>query len=819
LSATDAPAAQEATRRAERQLAVQYEVASAIAESATLEAAASPILATISRESGWEAAALWLADEAAPHLRCVAFWHSPDLDADELERETLETQLPQGGGLPGHVWATRRAAWIVEGAEQPDVPLAEAARAAGLHGAVAYPLLVGDEVRGVIELLGRSARPPDGDLHRMLEAVSMQLGQLVERLRTEEALSRSHHLLASVVEGLPDPVFVKDTEGRYVLVNGAAARADDLARHDVLGKTDFELRPEDAAARLRRRDVEVMETGRAQTYEETVTHPNGTTRLWLTSKAPFRDAAGRVTGVVGVARDITEQRKAEQALHASAEQIADLYNKAPCGYHSLGRDGTFLTINDTELAWLGYERGEIVGKLRLPDILTPSGRIAFDKHFSTLRETGRVSDLELELVRKDGTTFPVFLSATAVLDESGRFVMSRSTMVDITQRQAAEEALRVSEGELRQALKMEAVGRLAGGVAHDFNNLLTAILGYSDLLLPELELTDHRRADVEEIRRAAERAMALTRQLLAFSRRENLDSRPLELNTIVSDIASLLRRLIGENVELVTVLGEDVPQICGDRGQVEQVIVNLAVNAHDAMPTGGRLVIETANVTAGEVRAGSHPYALITVTDTGTGMDESTLARIFDPYFTTKERGKGTGLGLSTVYGIVDSIGGHVVVDSEPERGTRFSVYLPAAELVEELEPVPPEEEPLRGTETVLLVEDEPIVRTLTARILLEHGYEVLEAERGDEALELAADPANEIDLVVSDIVMPGMNGLELGERLRRAHPGLRFVFVSGYADSAFGGASSLPADAAFVEKPFTPPVLLRRVREALDEP
>jgi nitrogen-specific signal transduction histidine kinase len=404
-----------------------------------------------------------------------------------------------------------------------------------------------------------------------------------------------------------------------------------------------------------------------------------------------------------------------------------------------------------------------------------------------------------------------------VRDTAGKAIGVVGVAHDVTEERRVVAVLQATESQLRQAHKLEAIGRLAGGVAHDFNNLMTAILGYSDLLLPELSPDDQRRGDVEEIRRAAERGMMLTRQLLAFSRRDVLDSRPLDVNTVVTEITSLLRRLIGESVELETVLGSDVSPVRVDRGQLEQVIVNLAVNAHDAMPDGGRLVIETANATDPGRPPGARQYVLLSVTDTGTGMDESTLAQIFDPYFTTKERGKGTGLGLSTVYGIVDSLGGYVVVDSEPERGTRFAVYLPTTEWIDEAEPAPHEEAPPRGTETVLLVEDEPIVRSLTARILIENGYRVLEAARGDEALAIAADSGNRIDLVVSDIVMPGMNGLELGARLRQAHPHLRFVFVSGYADSAFGGVSSLPPDSAFVEKPFTPPVLLKRIREALD--
>ncbi len=691
MRAADVPRSEPTdVNRAERQLAAHCELVRLLAGATTLEATAPKVLEAIAVPSGWEAATLWLVGESSKQLESVAFWHHPELELDELERATFATRLERGVGLAGYVWAIGRAAWVVDDTRDPDSPLEARARQVGLHGAVGCPIFARDEIGGVLEFFGRQAGEPDAEQLRMLEAVQLQLGQLVERIDAEREVEKSRHLLASVIEGLPDPVFVKDAEGRYLVVNEAVVRADGLAKTDILGKTDLEFRPEESAAEFRRNDLEVMETGRSATYAESVAYPDGSRRQWRTTKAPLRDSAGGVIGVVGVAHEVTEQLRVAAALQAT-------------------------------------------------------------------------------------------------------------------------------ESELRQAHKLEAVGRLAGGVAHDFNNLMTAILGYSDLLLPELAPEDQRRGDVQEIRRAAERGMMLTRQLLAFSRREVLDSRPLDVNTVVAEITSLLRRLIGDDVELETVLGSDLAPVSIDRGQLEQVIVNLAVNAHDAMPNGGRVVIETANATDPGRPPGARQYALLSVTDTGTGMDESTLARIFDPYFTTKERGKGTGLGLSTVYGIVDSLGGHVVVDSEPERGTRFAVYLPTSEWIDEAEPVPDEEGRPQGTETVLLVEDEPIVRSLTARILLENGYRVLEAARGDEALAIAADSANQIDLVVSDIVMPGMNGLELGERLRRAYPHLRFVFVSGYADSAFGGVSSLPPDAAFVEKPFTPPVLLKRVREALD--
>jgi CheY-like chemotaxis protein len=370
------------------------------------------------------------------------------------------------------------------------------------------------------------------------------------------------------------------------------------------------------------------------------------------------------------------------------------------------------------------------------------------------------------------------------------------------------------------------VGRLAGGIAHDFNNMLGAIIGYSEMILRNLRKEDPIFRDVEQVRGAADRAAALTRQLLAFSRKQVLEPRVININSVVTGIEKMLRRLIGEDIELSTALADGLWHVRADPGQIEQVLMNLAVNSRDAMPAGGRLTIETANVELDEDYARSHvavkpgPHVMLAVSDTGCGMDEETRSRLFEPFFTTKEQGKGTGLGLSTVYGIVKQSGGNIWVYSEPGRGATFKVYLPKVEADTEAIPLrAPEGELRRGTETVLVVEDEPLLRRLVLRMLALSGYKTLEAANGGEALIACEKHAGRIDVVITDVVMPGMGGPELAERLRKVRPEVRVLFTSGYTDNAIVHHGVLDPGTPFLQKPFTVTSLVAKVREVLDAP
>jgi PAS domain S-box-containing protein len=530
-----------------------------------------------------------------------------------------------------------------------------------------------------------------------------------------------------------------------------------------------------------------------------------------------RRVGQRTAELTEAAGHLRQEAAARRLAEASARRLAALVASSEDAIIGIALDGTVTDWNAGAEHLFGYPAAEVTG--RDVFVLRPAGdREAGERTLDRLRQGEEVPPYEAVRLRKDGSPVAVSVRLSPIRDRGGLVGFSLIYR-DLTH------AKRL-EGQLLQAQKMEAVGQLAGGIAHDFNNLLTVISGYGELALDLLGPGDPARDLLGEICRAAERAAGLTRQLLAFSRKQVLEPRVVDLNEVVRDSEKMLRRLIGEDVLLTAALGPGLGHVKVDPGQVEQVILNLAVNARDAMPGGGRLTVETRNVELDEPYAAGHPevwpgrYVLLAVSDTGCGMDAVTRARVFEPFFTTKGVGQGTGLGLAVVHGVVKQSGGHVAVYSEPGRGTTFKIYLPQVEgLHDARRSHPGAGVAPRGAETLLLVEDEGAVRRLAAEALRGSGYAVLEAAHGGEAVRLAEGHGGPIDLLVSDVVMPEMGGRILAERLSASRPGLRVLFVSGYTDDAVVRHGVLEAEAAFLQKPFTPAALARKVREVLDAP
>ena len=521
----------------------------------------------------------------------------------------------------------------------------------------------------------------------------------------------------------------------------------------------------------------------------------------------------RLPAAVRSAIDHARQRA---AARAAERRYHELFDGAPVGLIRSLPDGRILAANAAAARITGFPGVAALLEVSVADLYADVGDRA--RVIAALDRGETLQDLEVQGRRRDGVLIWVSVNVRPVRDAGGRTLHYEWSLADITER-------RQLESQLRQAQKMEAVGQLAGGVAHDFNNLLTVIGGRCYLMLGKLGPDDALRREVELVRGAAERAARLTHQLLAFSRKQVLEPRVLDLNETVTGIEPLLRRLIGEDIEISVTCGSELGRVKADAGQVEQVILNLSVNARDAMPQGGRLILETANVTLDERAARRAPdlapgsYVVLSVTDSGHGMDAATRAQIFEPFFTTKEVGKGTGLGLATVYGIVKQSGGFIEVESEPGRGASFKVYLPRVEeAVAVPEPAKASGTRLRGSETVLLVEDDEFLRTFAREILTVQGYVVLEATSPRDALRIQAAHQGRINLLLTDVVMPEMNGRQLADHLKKARPDMAVLFMSGYTGAALserGEAAEFTGQ--LLQKPFTPDGLSRRVREVLD--
>ena len=672
-----------------------------------------------------------------------------------------------------------------------------------------------------------------------MQVLTAIVRDITERKQAEQTLRLSEQKYRDLFESANDPILIFEPETETILAANARACETYGFGPDELVGTSLKRLTKDVA-RGEQQLAELVERGTYRDFETVHFRKDGSEIEMLVNSSVITYEGKKA--VLSINRDVTERKQAEEEirrlnqdleqrvvertgeLRESQKLFQVLATVSPVGIFRTNAEGHCTYVNQRwcEMAGLTPEEAQGEGWAQA---IHPDDRERVSEEWYQAAKEGLWFRTECRFQRPDGVVTWVFTQALAEKTKDGEIIGYVGTITDITERKQAEEALRQSEEQLRQAQKMEAVGRLAGGVAHDFNNLLMVMRGYGELLLNQLDANDPLRRNAEEIQKAAERATALTQQLLAFSRKQVLQPKVLDLNAVVTEVEKMLRRLIGEDIELTAVLDLALGRVKADPGQIEQIILNLAVNARDAMPQGGRLTLKTANVTLDQAYVRQHlgatpgPYVLLAVSDTGVGMDAETRSHIFEPFFTTKGAGKGTGLGLSTVYGIVKQSGGTIWVESAPGRGTTFEIYLPLVEEATangELHPALPPPTP-GGTETILVVEDEMSVRKLAAEFLGSNGYRVLEAQDGAEALQVCEEHRAPIHLLLTDVVMPGMSGRELAVRLVGARPEMKVIYVSGYTDDAIVQHGVREEGTVFLQKPFSLDALARTVREALD--
>jgi two-component system, cell cycle sensor histidine kinase and response regulator CckA len=642
------------------------------------------------------------------------------------------------------------------------------------------------------------------------------LYQQLQIHRMRRSLIRGEELFRLISENAADMIAVVDMDGRRVFNSFSYEKVLGYSLEELKKSSSFEqIHPEDRE-KVREAAEEARRTGVGRPLEYRVRHKDGTWRVLESTASVIRNSKGDPENMVIVNRDITERKRSAEALRRSEAGFRSVVEDAPYGIYRARLSGELVLVNSALAKMLGYSSQEELLRVNLAGSVYRLA-VEHEKLNQVLLHQESFKDLEVEWKRKDGAPITVRCSGCSIKDETGAVAYMEVFAEDVTERRALER-------QLRMAQKMEAVGRLSGGIAHDFNNLLGVIIGYSQVLKRSLGPDTASFEHAQEIEKASQRAVSLTRQLLAFSRQQVLEPVVLNLNTLLSDMEKMLPRLIGEDIALKLELDTSLSQVKADPSQIEQVILNLAVNARDAMPDGGKLLIQTANVNLDTAYTHNHPgsrpgsYVMLRVTDTGTGIDPEIQSQIFEPFFTTKERDKGTGLGLATVYGVVKQSGGYIAVDSEKGKGASFSVYLPRLEQpAAHSAPAVAARMNTRGSETILLVEDAEPLRKLAAMFLQESGYRILSAPDGQQALQMARQNPGPIHLLLTDVVMPGMNGRVLGERLAASQPGMKVLYMSGYTDSFIAGHGVLEAGTHLLHKPFTQETLTRKVRELLD--
>jgi two-component system cell cycle sensor histidine kinase/response regulator CckA len=651
------------------------------------------------------------------------------------------------------------------------------------------------------------------DSDRTVIGASVISRDITGRKVAEEALRKANE---TSVYASPVPIIAVDTENRVTTWNPAAEALFGWSEKEVMGQplSIIPIDEADAAAAMHQRVLQ----GEVLTGVEVRRRKRDSTAVAISlSATPLWDTNHKVRGIIGFFTDITQRKRAEEALQTAEGKYRGIFENALEGIYQSTPGGKYISANPALARMFGFTSPQELINARTDisnqEYVTPQSRVEL---VAELENRGVVRGFEYQAYRRDGSTMWVSVSAHAVKNDRGHITHFEGTVQDVTQRRELEQ-------QLRQMQKIEAVGRLAGGVAHDFNNILMAISSYAELLHGKLPEKDGSRRYVDEIAKATDRAASLTQGLLAFSRKQVISPKVLDLNALITDQAKMLKRLIPENIELFFLPGDSLGRVKVDPSQVEQIVMNLVINAKDAISNVGKILVETCNAELDQPEDGLHHsapnenYVMLAVSDTGCGMDAETQTHIFEPFFTTKEQGKGTGLGLAIVFGIVKQSGGHVFVHSELGHGTTFKVYLPRVEDAVQSKDVETSATSFRGSETILLVEDEEAVRESAAEYLVANGYTVLKAEAGPAALKIAEEHSQPIHLLLTDLIMPQMSGRELAGKIAGIHPETKVVFMSGYSNNLLSNEQVLDSKHVLLQKPFRLTVLGSSIREALN--
>ncbi len=801
----------------EQRRRLQYATTRALSETATVAEARPKILQTICEILEWDMGAVWDVDAERMLLRCVEIWHTPDVDVAAFEEANSRTTYAVGEGLSGEVWKTGEPKWIADMVPDAQYPNVAIAITAGMGSAFGVPIKVGGEVLHVLEFFSPKISLPDPELLQTLGVIGSQLGHLLERKGAEEALRTSEMRKAAILKSSLDCIISFDSEGKITEFNPAAERLFGYSQDDALGRDMVELIIPETLRESHRRGLQLKDAASeigptiGRRMELSAMRSDG-------SEVPVEMSISRI--VLGgtpvftaYLRDITYRRDTQRITSELAAVVANSND----AIIACTLDGLIRSWNVAAERIYGYAAEEAVGR-PLHMLLPPDRLDEFPRILTAVKRGESMADYETVRLRKDGKKISVSLTDSPMRGDEGKVTGLSSIARDITERKRLEE-------ELLQSQKMDAVGRLAGGIAHDFNNILTAILGYSDLIMGQIDERQWMYKHLAEIRKAADFAAALTHQLLAFSRRQPLYLRVFDVNESVRNLQKMLQRVIGEHIEIKTALTSQAGRLKADPSQLEQVLLNLCVNARDAMPNGGSITIHTEEMSyvlddgfsVNEMPAGE--YVKLTVTDTGTGMSPEVMKHIFEPFFTTKEKGQGTGLGLATCYGIVKQSGGYIHVESTPEVGSSFSIYMPRVDESGVKANVKKDAGELPGgAETILYVEDEISVRSLTTHVLRRLGYTVIEAGDATSAREIVeAETSRPIDLLFSDVVLPDLGGKALSDWMRTRSARTKVLFTSGYVDEVILRRHGLESDSPFLQKPFTPSELARKVRDVFD--